>query len=315
MKCFAKSNIVKGSMFFLSILFLFNGCKIEKSEKSTDSSSGKLKIVSSLYPQYDFARQIFGEKADVSLLLPPGTESHNFDPSSSDISKVYESDLFIYTNEYMEPWASKIINSTNDKKCKILDVSSGIEIKKEEEHGAHEGHHHGADPHMWLDPTLAIKMAENIEKSAVEMSPQDGEVFTRNSQNLKNELTKLDEGFRNVVDASARKCMVFAGKFAFSYFTSRYNLEYKSTIDGCTEDAEPSAKKMAEVIDFVKDKKIPVIFHQELSELKLAGSLAEQTNTTILRFNPLHNITKDEKDKSFVELMSVNLENLQKGLT
>jgi len=302
----------------LLLIFSLSACNIEKNASEQETSK-KVTIAASLFPQYDFAKQIFKEKADVFLILPPETESHTFDLTPNLMIKIFQSDVFLYTGKYMEPWAERIVEAAPDT-LKIKDVSSGINLIKthqHEHHGENDNHNHAQfDPHIWLDPSLAAKMAENIKETACDKYPEDSEFFNKNFEELKLNLEKLDKDFKNMIESSKRKEIVFGGRFAHAYFINKYNLKYKSVFSGCSAEAEPSAKRTAKIINFIQENKIPVIFYEEISEPKVANSIAAQTGAKTLRFSTAHNITKKQAENqvSYIDIMRENLENLKIGL-
>ncbi|MDR1013002.1 MAG: zinc ABC transporter substrate-binding protein [Lactobacillales bacterium] len=315
----------KYCLAFILITSLLSSCKSSPPLDSKNGQDAKLKVIASLFPQYDVAKQLLKDKADVSLLLPPGVESHTFDPSAADIAKICQSDLFLYTGKYMEPWADRVVSANESSKLKVVDVSSGIELKKEEhdheEHEEeeedddeeHEHHDHTFDPHVWLDPNLVMTMAKNIASAACEKSPENKEFFEQNLAKYEQELKKLDEDFQKLVASSKRHCLVFGGRSAHQYFTSHYGLECISVIHGCLEESEPSVKDISKIIKFVKENKIPVIFHEEPEPTKLVQSIAEQTGASIKRFSAIHNVTASEWESgvTYIGEMRKNLENLE----
>ena len=312
------SIVALGTVLLAS--FMVAGCSLRSSESATN----KIKVTASLFSQYDFARQIAGDKAEISLLLPPGSESHTYDPSPADILKISSSNIFLYTGKEMEPWADQIISSVKNDKLIIDDVSSGIELIDSEHHSHHHGEHnhheheheHNLDPHVWLDLTLAAKMVDNIVAAFCEKDPQNSSYYKNNAENLKQKLLELDADFNDMISTSKRKSIVFAGRFAHLYFIKRYGLDYISAFDSCSTEAEPSVKKVAKILDFIKKNDIPAVYYEEFSEPKIANSIAEQTGVKTLKFSTLHNVTKEQLESgvTFVELMRENLENLRQGL-
>jgi len=284
-----------------------------------NGSNGKLKITATLFPQYDFAKHIAGDKAEVTLLLPPGVESHSFDPKPGDILNIYNSDLFLYTGPEMEPWAETIIkgiaNLADPDNITVVDCSKGIELLHDEYEHDHE-YEHGADPHIWLDPTLAVKITENILAALVEKDSANSDFYTRNAEEYKNKLLQLDEDISGVIKAAKHDTVVFGGRFAYIYFLRRFKLNYITAYDSCSTAAEPSAVKIAYVIDFIKENNIPYLYHEELADPKVAKSIAEAANIDYLQFSTAHNVTKKEFDGgiTFLDIMYANLENLKKGL-
>lgn len=303
-----------------------------------DKRDGKLLIVTTLFPQYDFAKQIAGDKAEVKLLLSPGTEAHSYDPTPSDIVDINESDLFIYTGDYMETWAAKIIKGL-EKDVNILDVSDKVEIIKtedeeshshsEEEHiyseeniddneenEGHSGHNHIYDPHIWTSLSNAKIMVQNIVDELVKIDSENEDYYRANGEKYLLELTELDNRFKEVVENSDIKTIYFADKFAMYYFVKDYGLDYVSAYDSCSSETEPSAKLVAEMIDEVKENNAPAIYYAELSNHKAADTISKETGAKEYLLHSCHNISKDEYKNgvTYISLMEQNLENLKKGL-
>lgn len=299
--------------FFLIIgaIFIALG-NINKDNKQRD----KITVVTSLFPEYDFVKQIGKDKVDVKILLPPGTESHTYEPTPKDIVSINEADMFIYTSNQMEPWAEKIAESIDSKDTIILQAGQDInliEIEHDHEEGNEE---HATDAHIWLNPLNAIKMVENITDKLCEISKENEEYFRSNANAYIEELKKLDTEIEETVKSSKTKKLVFGGEFAYIYFLNRYNLEYATAYDGCGEGAEPSAKKIKEIIDTMNNEKIPVIFYEELSAGKIAKMIAEETDAKALVFNTAHNVTNADLENgvTYISIMRENVDKIKVAL-
>lgn len=300
-----KKSIILCVISMILMIFLLTGCN-----SFSGNDNGKVKITASLFPQYDFARQIAGDKADVQLLLLPGTESHTYEPKPADLAEIYDSNIFVYTGKYMEPWAQRVIESVKNDKLVVVDASQGITLVKDEDEES------GYDPHIWLDPDHSIQMVDNILQALCKIDQANASYYIDNADKYKQELKKLDEDMATVVRESKRKVLVFGGRFAYHYFIDHYGLEYKAVYDTCSAEGEPSIKRVGDIIDFIEKNNIPCIYYEELAEPKTARMIAEQTHTEPLLFSTAHNVTKDELDKNitYIDIMRQNLKNLQKGL-
>lgn len=354
----------------------------------------KLRVVASLFPQYDFAKRIAGDRAEVTLLLPPGTEGHTYDPSPSDVARIEAADVFLYTGEYMEPWAERIVSGARGDALLVADVSEGIALRVEgargeakdmphvvvvasgdtslhahdgrvgddpsHDHGAHEhddhareahdhelahasddalreraavagardhdpaacddpthDHDHGGyDPHFWLNPLLAVEMMRNVEHALASRDPANAAHYRANADALEEDLRALDADFARAAAQSDRKVLVFGGKFAYRYFLDRYALDYVSAYASCSAEAEPSVRDVARVIGYVKDNRIPCIYHEAFDDPKVARTIAEATGAEALLFHTAHNLSRAELDEGmgFVDVMRRNLANVEKGL-
>ena len=299
-------------VFIILSIFILTSCTQAEAE-----DNGKLKIVATLFPQYDFARQIAGDKADVVLLLPPGVESHSFDPKPADMLEIYNADIFIYTGKDMEPWAETVLKGAKNKNLAVVDCSENIELLHDDDDDEDEhDHEHGADPHFWLDPTQAATMVADISDALCAKDPENAKDYMKNAENYIKLLFKLDSDICDVIENAERNVIVFGGRFSYIYFLEYYNFDYVTAYDSCSVNAEPSVLRIAEIIDFIRENNIPCIFHEELSDPKVAKSIASETGIEYLLFSTAHNITKDEFDSgiTFLDIMYANLENLKKGL-
>jgi ABC-type metal ion transport system, periplasmic component/surface adhesin len=319
----------KGITFLITIILIFSLLVIGISKINKQSQSEeKIKVIATLFPQYDFAKQIGGDKVDVSLLLTPGTETHTYEPTPQDIINVNKADLYIYTGKYMEPWSDKIANSITSN-TQVLDASKNINLINEEqfekehdtvdnnEEESDNSHHHEYDPHIWLNPQNAIGMVKNIEEELCNIDPQNKEYYQKNAENYIKQLTNLDNEIEITIRESQKNKIAFGGTFAYAYFIQRYNLQYVSAYDSCGENSEPSVTKVKEVIDYMKENNINVIFYQELSAGKIADTISKETGATKLVFHTIHNASQEEinNGETYISLMQKNLQNLKQALS
>lgn len=320
-----KKKIIAVLLSAICMTTVFTGCNGKKSVDSDKKDNDKLTIVATLFPQYDFAREIVGDKGEVTLLMSPGVESHSYEPTPADIIKINKSDLFVYTGQYMEAWAKSIIDGIDNKDVKILDVSKNIHLDEvEDEHNhsedSHEneelGHDHDYDPHIWTSPINAKVMVDNILEEVCALDPENAEYYTENAENYKAELEDLNKEFENIFATAKRHEIIFGGKFALHYFAEEYGMDYEAAFDSCSTEAEPSVKVVAHLIDEIKEEKIPVIYYPELTEPKVARSISEETGAEMLMLHSCHNVSKEELNSgaNYISLMKQNAENLKIGL-
>ena len=279
-------------------------------------------VVCSLFPQYDFVRQIAGDRVELKLLLPPGTESHAFDPRPSDIMTLNRADLFVFTGKQMEPWADRILAGLENKGLLVVDASSGITLKKNHDHEhehethGHGDHHHGYDPHIWLSPVLASRMVDNILTGLITKAPEHEAEFTANAETYKAKLARLDQEFQDIVRAGKRHTLAFGGHFAYRYFLEQYRLNWVTAYDTCSADGEPGVRRITQVIQYIKEHDIPCIYHEEFVEPRVARSIADQAGVELLEFSTAHNVTKEELESgvTYLDIMNRNRDNVARGL-
>lgn len=293
-----KNNKLYKIIISILVAFLMlSGC--QKSQEEDD----KLTIVTTLFPQYDFLSRIVEDKAEVVLLMPPGADAHTFEPTPQDITKLSDSDLFVYTSDQMEVYASGIISSVDNADLVVVNIGEYLDLNQ-------------ADPHFWLDFELAYEIVEHLINVVSELDNDNASFYRDNGSQLLASLKALDDAFWEVVNNSQQDTLVFAGHFAFGYFIERYNLKYISPFKGGSESAEASIKNVKAIVDYLKANAIKSIYFEELADPKLAVMLAEEVEVNILELHAAHNVSKVdfEANKSFIEIMENNLANLKVGL-
>lgn len=297
----------------MAVMLLLCGCT---TEKQTVKKQG-LTIVTTLFPTYDFARTISGGRADITLLLTPGKESHSYEPSTEDVIRINESDIFIYTGEYMEPWAIKIIEGMENPP-RVVDASKGIILEEEEEHEHHDhsGHSHEKEPHIWTSPKMCMTIVDNILDAFVALDSENAQYYMDNAAALKEELNGLDEEFREIASNAKEKEIFHGGRFSMYYFAKEYGLSYEAAYDSCSTDTEPSLGKVCSMIDEMREKNTPVIFYEELSNNSVARLIGEETGAKPLLLHSCHNLTEAEfkEGKTYLDFMAQNAENLREAL-
>ena len=297
--------------FFLISILVLTCCACSQ---NTEKSLNKLQITATLFPQYDFAREIAGDKADVMLLAPAGADGHTYEPTPAEIIKITESDMFIYTGKHMEAWAEKIIGSIDSENLKIVDVSENIDLKFAVTH--HTSYEEEYDPHIWTDPNNVKIMLDNITKALCDIDRNNADYYNTRAKEYKLKLDELDKNFLQTVAEARTNKMIFGDSFAFAYFTERYGLEHKAAFDSCSAESEPSAFVITQIIEEIKKDNIPVVYYSETSNKKVPESIAQETGAQPLLFHSCHTVTKQEIDNgtTYLTLMNQNLENLKKGL-
>lgn len=320
-----KGILVTLCLFIVSLLI---GCQSTDGTDAAVLSGEKPVIVCTLFPQYDFARTVYGDTAEVRMLLAPGQESHMYDPTPQDMVLISQADLFIYTGEEMEPWAAQLIQSKDA--YAVLDLSAHVDLEMElededhehrpDEDVHHEGHHHehSYDPHYWLNLENAAKMVLAVADAADRLSIDevDMESIQERAKVYEAKLRALDEAYTELVRNSKSNCIVFAGRFAYGYLISRYGLSYETVYHSCSAEADPSIYDMARVIDYIQEHDIRVIFQEELSSGNVARTISNDTGVSVETLSTGHNVTKDEFEQgiSFLDIMQQNYDVLNMAL-
>lgn len=275
-----------------------------------DKNKGKLQIVTTIFPLYDFARQVAGDRADVTLLLPTGTEVHSYEPTPKDVIAIKECDLFIYLGDSAEPWTGAVINDADGSKINTLAAMDGLEILMEKHQSDVE-----IDPHIWTSPENAEDIVESIARKLSSIDRENALYYESNAEKYENKLSALDEKFERLTD-DRRVMVVFADRFPFRYFADEYDIRYLAAFPGCSSESEPSAATVSEIIDTVKKEKIPVVFYTETSNGTLADTISAETGAKKELFHSCHTVTEEQlKDGiTYIDLMEQNYEALKKAI-
>lgn len=309
-------TIISLSCALAILLGCFSGCS---DAEQADSGEG-LNIVTTLFPAYDFAKNIAGDNAEVSLLLSPGVESHSYEPTPKDMASIQQCDLFIYNGGESEAWVDSIIDSSDGSftSLKMLDCTDALleEDHDEDEDHDHEGDEVGYDEHIWTSPKICIEICSAIKDELCKLDSENAEAYEQAFEDYSKKLSELDSAIADTVDNAKRKEIIFADRFPFKYFAEEYGLTYYAAFPGCSTQTEPSAAKIAQLIQQVNEDDIPVVFYVEMSNQKVADTIMESTNAEKLLFHSCHNLTKDEMDsgEDYLSLMYKNLDNLSVAL-
>ena len=292
-------------------LSLLTGCGTQPAD--TAAGDGRLRVLTSFYPMYDFACKIGGDCIDVTNMVPSGTEPHDWEPSTNDLKNLEKADVFTYNGADMEPWADDLLVSRSDT-LRVVEASENVELRTtdgEHEH-AHEhedaDHHHGDfDPHVWLDPENAKIEMEAIRDALCAADPEHSTVFQSNYEKYAAELDALDAEFREKLAPLPNRTIVVAHE-AFGYLCDAYGLTQVG-IEGLSPDSEPDPGRMAEVIDFVREHSISTIFFEELVSPKVAEAIASETGAQAKMLSPLEGLS-DEQAAAGADYFSVMHDNL-----
>ena len=284
----------------LLVVFLYK----DKNESSKD----KITIITTLFPTYDFSKNIAGDLADIKLLISPGTDSHSYEPSINDIATISKSSLFVYTGEDLEPWTFNITSSLKDKITSV-NVSESINLYE----NLDEDEDLKYDPHIWMSVKNAKIMCENIYNALCLVDEKNKDTYTENYNTYISRLNILEEKYNEIKNNDSNKKLVFASPFSYLYLIKEYNLDYISAYGFCSEVSEPSVSDMKKIIDYLNTNESKYILCDKLFSKNTATAISNETNSTILDFNSIHNISKDDLDSSigYIELMEENLNSIK----
>ena len=280
-------------------------------------------VIATIFPAYDFARQVFGDTAEVKMLLKPGQESHSFDPSAKDIVEISGCDLFIYNGGESDEWVESVLKSAPEvetfrmtEAVTLLDEELAEGMQAEEEH-EHEEEEHESDEHVWTSPKNASAIVKALGKKAAGLFPELSEQLTGNAGAYAAKIDELDGRFAELFSGEKRY-FVFGDRFPLLYFFKEYGLNYYAAFPGCGSETEPSAQTMAFLLEKLTGGQdvAPAGFCIELSARRLAEVLAKDSGLEVREFHTCHNISAEDlaAGESWLSLMLRNYDTLSEIL-
>lgn len=319
-------SFVLSLFIVLTTLFSMSSCSSAKSESKNDS--GKISVVTTIFPYYDFTRSIAGDKADIRLLLSPGSEPHSYDPSPSDIVAIENCDIFIYNGGESDEWVESVLDSVENKNMKVMRMMDYVDLLYEQsvEHDEHDHEEHNEehdhdhveeyDEHIWTSVKNAEKLATAIYDELSLCDSENKETYSSNKDSYLAKLHTLDSEITDIVSNAKRNTVVFGDRFPFLYFVTDYSLEYECAFPGCSSETEPSISTVTHMIDFTREHQVPVVFYLEFSNGKVAKLISEDSGAKTMRFSSSHNVTKDEfaDGATYISLMEQNANALKEAL-
>ena len=276
--------------------------------ETSNVSTSKLKVVASFFPVYEFVRIVGGDKADASVIIPIGVEPHDFDPTIQQIQGVESAAILVYNGAGMETtW----INKLNPKFA--VDTSKGLNLRESNDPEIHVP----TDPHIWLDPILAIHQVENIRDGLIKVDPKNAAYYDQNTDKFIGQLKSLDASIRgNLSGSNCAKRDFIAFHDAFSYFAKEYGLNQHS-IKGLTPEGEILPQRLVEVVQLAKNLGINVIYSEDLIDPRSAQVIAEEIpNGKVVVLSPIEGIKPQEQQLGigYLEKMYQDLSALKEGL-
>jgi len=290
-----------------------------------------LHAVASIFPLYDWARIVGGERVEVVQLLPPGVEAHTFAPSPRDAVRLRSAGLFLFCGPSMEPWAADLAAAAGlagsrwfraDAHVPPLPPSEADASPEAHVHGPDDdhGHAHGdpadADPHFWLDPLAAEAVVHALADAFATLDPGGAARYRARADAYAAELRCLDADFAAMVRDAATRTGVYGGHPAFGRFARRYGLECVSPYEGCSPDAQPGPRAIAGLVRRMRELGTRVVSHEELLDPRVARVLAEEAGARLVLLHGVHNRTADEQraGATYLSIQRANLERLREGL-
>ena len=324
------------TLFLTLALILSLAACAAPGEKADD---GKIQIVATLFPYYDFARAIAGGRADVTLLLSPGREAHSFEPTPLDAVTISEADVFLYNGGEGEYWVEEMLDAAGEHiavKARMMDhvdalgeeFSEGMQgadaHDHDHDHGDHDhesGEAHDSDEieydeHIWTSPKNAAILCRAVCDAICTADPANEDFYRANCDDYCAQIEALDARFADLCESAPRKLLVFADRFPMLYFCREFGLDYRAAFHGCSGDTEPSLATIKYLIDKVEDEDIPVVYTIDFGTKKVAAVVSECTGAAIETIYSMQTVSRADFDagETYLTLMERNFDALRKGL-
>lgn len=295
---------------------------------SNAEDTQKLSVVCTNFPEYDFVRQIVGDKADVTILLKPGAESHTYEPTPQDIITIQNGALFVYVGGDSDEWVADVLSSMDQSKMTVFKLMDCVDLVEEElvegmqpeteaeSAGSEAEAAPEMDEHVWTSPANAMKIVQKLCDTLCTLDSADQNTFKANTEAYLTQLQKLDDEFREVVENGKRREIIVGDRFPFRYFCEEFGLTYYAAFPGCSTDTEADASTVAFLIKKVKDDKIPIVFHIELSNEQMCNSICEATGAKSELLGAVHNVSDSDfkAGATYLSLMEHNVQALKEAL-
>ena len=329
-----KKHLYKCLMFLITI-FILVGCTTDTNNKINDDE--KLNIITTIFPAYDFVREITQDSTNLSLLIPLGAEMHHYEPTPQDLINIQNCDVFIYVGGISDYWIDDLLKSLDTSSITIIklidlvqvleeEIIEGMEVEHDDSHDHHhedhnhdDHHHHDIeyDEHIWTSIKNTMIINQEICRILATLDSYNAKFYYSNLADYIEELEILDSSFQEVINNAARKTLLFGDRFPFRYFIEDYNLNYYAAFPGCSTLTEASSATIAFLIDKVNEENIPVVFHLEFSNQNIVDIIVESTNAKKLQFHSAHTISKAEFDQgvTYLSIMYQNLEAIKEALS
>ncbi len=305
---------------FLSLV----GCGRINNMKVLDESNGKLNVVATIFPYYDFIRQIAKDRVNLVMAEPAGMDTHSFEPTAADMIAIGKADVIIYNGGEMETWVEKTLDAASNKDMRAVSMMDGMGLLSEEEASEADGAIYSRsarkldeyDEHIWTSPVNAQKIVSKIARTLSDADKKNASFYKKNAKEYNKRLARLDLKIRGAINASPKKFLLFGDKFPLKYFVDEYGLEYGAAFSGCSTESEPSADAIASLIDRARAENVKAVLKIELTSPKVANAIAEAAGARVMTFYSCHNVTARQfkNGATYCGLMYKNLRTLKAAL-
>ena len=328
-------KIIALLLVLLMAASMLAGCGKQDDDDTTDTTD-KLNIVTTIFPEYDWVKEILGDKADnaeITMLLDNGVDLHSYQPTADDIVKISDCDLFIYVGGESDEWVEDALKNATNKDMKVINLldvlgdkvknEEVVEGMQEEEHEHEDGEEHEheeeADEHVWLSLKNAEVLVGAISDALQELDPDNKDTYAANTDAYVQKLSALDAEYQTAVDNATCKTVLFGDRFPFRYLVDDYGLNYYAAFVGCSAETEASFETISFLAKKVDELKLPCVLTIEGAQHKIAETIVENTaekNQKVLTMDSMQSTTSQDvaNGTTYLSVMEKNLSVLKEAL-
>lgn len=309
------------------MLTLFASCTTTPAgnEAATGEADGKggISIVTTIFPVYDWVKNIAGAEADVVYFDENGIDLHSFEPTADNIITLSTADLFICIGGESDKWVDNAVKSAENENLRVLKLMEVTGVLEEETvEGMETDDHEEADAaeydeHVWLSLKKAQTAVDSIAGTLCEIDPENAANYRKNAADYISKLESLDSEYKSAIASAKGNTLLFADRFPFRYLTEDYAIEYYAAFPGCSAESEASFETMAFLIEKTKELGLDDIIVLEGSDRKIASTVAAETGAEIVMLDSCQSVTKKDvaDGKTYISVMEENLKVITEALS
>lgn len=319
-----KKKIRLASVLFMATLFLLACTSPETAEEQNEN----IHIVTSMFPVYEITKEIAGDQADISVMVGANEDAHHFEPSAKAVASVNEADVFIYSSDEMEFWVESLLSVVENDDLIVVELGKGIDFEMhfeedgdhdhaehDDDHHSHDGHDHGSlDPHFWLNPVSVEKQLHLIVDALLQVDEAGKDIYEEEAVRFSKELLEIDQAYTEAFDSVTNRSFVVQHQ-AFGHLATQYDLD-QVAIGGLTTEVEPNPNQLAQIVEFINDQQLPVIYYQSGESSAIAETISNETGTAIGVLYDLESLPVEFEDaeQPYLAAMKENLEQLKQSI-
>ena len=328
-KTMKKTAVFIIMIWIISVMGILSGCGGKSESESAVGSKNNLQIVTTVFPEYDWTRQILGENpgnAELALLLDKGVDLHSYQPSAKDILNISTCDLFIYIGGESSQWVKDALQEAVNENMIVIDLLEvlGDRVKEEElvegmQQEAEEEEEIEYDEHVWLSLQNASALCDAIANALISLDEANAETYRSNVESYKAQLAEMDQRYQQLISESARKSILFGDRFPFRYLVDDYGLDYYAAFAGCSAETEASFETILYLAGKVDELSMPCVLTIDGSDQTIAQTIVsntEEKNQKILVLDSMQSCTMEdiENGTTYLSIMEKDLDVLKEAL-